>query len=86
VKIARTLALAFVGVLVLAMLVLTASVFVGAITAGNLWLLLPLALYAYAFFVLSRACTSGDEVARLSQEIRKIDEEISKLGTGKEYE
>lgn len=72
-KIAKALSWSFCGLLVVAMLALIASVSVGAIVVGNLWLLLPLALYAYAFFVLGQCADSAAEVERLGKEIRKLD-------------
>jgi hypothetical protein len=40
--------------IVVGMLTLTASVIVGVISVGNLWLLLPLAFYAIAFWTLAQ--------------------------------
>lgn len=72
-KIAKALCLLVTGVLVVAMLVLIASVFKGVIVAGNLWLLLPLACYALAFFMLAKTCDSAGEVERINEEIRKLN-------------
>jgi len=46
--------LAFVLAFVLGMLALVASVMVGAMSVGSLWVLLPLALYAVVFWLLAR--------------------------------
>lgn len=47
-------ALAFALVTVLSMLAVVASVIVGAMTVGNLWLLLPLSIYALVFWSLAQ--------------------------------
>lgn len=52
------IALAIAVLLVLAMLALGAFVIVGAIAVGNLWLLLPLAFYALAFWMLAQLIKS----------------------------
>jgi hypothetical protein len=52
--IAYVVALAFVLAFVLGMLALVVSVVVGAMSVGNLWVLLPLASYALVFWMLAR--------------------------------
>lgn len=52
--IAYVVALAFLAVVVLGMLTVVASVIMGAMTVGNLWSLLPLSMYAIAFWLLAK--------------------------------
>lgn len=47
-------ALAFAAGTVLGMLTLMASVVMGVMTVGNLWLLLPLSVYALMFWMLAQ--------------------------------
>lgn len=49
----KWLALLMCAAIVVGMLTVVASVMVGAISVGNLWLLPMLALYAAAFWVLA---------------------------------
>jgi hypothetical protein len=48
----KAIAYLFVAAIALSSLVLIASVVVGAMSVGNLWLLLPLACYGVAFWIL----------------------------------